>query len=121
MVYQRFTPARLVNFMVINLNPSTTLATTSPETKPVAADNAELRASAEEFEAAFVRQMLQYAGFAEAFGAQEGASAEALSSFLLDHLATEIAGQGAFGLADSFYEKLAAAQAEAGPVTGKKL
>ena len=86
-----------------------------------AAGDAELHKAAEEFEAAFVRQMLQYAGLAEAFGVDGDASSDALSSFLLDHLATEIAGQGAFGLADTFYDKLAAEQAAADGTTGKRV
>ena len=80
-----------------------------------------LRQAAAEFEAAFVRQMLQYAGFAEAFGADSGASSEAMSSFLLDHLATEISKQGAFGLADTFYNELAARQDAAEETVGKRL
>lgn len=83
------------------------------------AREAELRESASQFEAAFVRQMLDYAGLAEAFGAGEGQSSEAFSSFLLDHLATEIAETGSFGLAETFYERLASLETSTPP--GKRV
>lgn len=66
----------------------------------------DLRAAAEDFEAAFVRQMLEHAGFAEAFGTGQGPSADALSSFLLDHLANDVVKNGSFGLAEKFHEYL---------------
>lgn len=68
---------------------------------------AELRRSAREFEAAFVQQMLQYAGFAEAFGSNEGVATDAFSSYVLQHIAEEIASRGDFGLAEKFYAQLA--------------
>lgn len=83
----------------------------TPDTPISAEREAELRASSREFEAVFVRQMLQYAGLAEAFGSESGQSSEAFSSFLLDHLAEELVDQRSFGLAETFYNRLAASEA----------
>lgn len=107
--------------MTLSISPVTPgLAEATP--KPEAADeDARLQAAAKQFEAAFIRQMLDHAGFAEAFGAGEGGSADAMSSFLIDHLATEISDQGAFGLAEHFYNKLSAASGDADTGPGKRL
>lgn len=67
------------------------------------ADDAFLRETARDFEAVFVRQMLQHAGLAEAFGSGEGPSADAFSGFLLDAVAEKLVDGGGFGLAEQFY------------------
>ena len=82
---------------------------------------AELRAAAADFEAVFVRQMLDNAGLAEAFGAGEGQSSEAFSSFLLDQLASDLAQKGSFGLAERFYENLAAREGLAEETEGRRV
>ncbi|RFB04728.1 hypothetical protein [Parvularcula marina] len=97
-----------------------TQAASSSEPVVDEAREAQLRASAQEFEGVFIRQMLQYAGLAEAFGA-EGQTADAFSTFLLDHLAEKITEQGGFGLAESFYNRLATADFEAEDTLGRRV
>ncbi|WOI52684.1 hypothetical protein [Parvularcula sp. LCG005] len=74
-----------------------------------------LRQSARDFEAAFIMQMLQHSGIAEAFGAKEGGTAEGFSSFLLEQIAGKMADQGGFGLAEQFYQALSARAERAEP------
>jgi Rod binding domain-containing protein len=78
-----------------------------PEVKSAAKPAAEAqRVAAQEFEAAFVQEMLKHAGLAEAFGSGAGQAADAFSSYLLEHVARELVDAGGFGLTERFYERL---------------
>lgn len=83
----------------------------APAADAAPAEDAVLRETAEKLEAAFLREMLDQAGLAEAFGTGgEGGSAsagDAFSGFLLDAIAEDMAAAGGLGLADRFYEQLA--------------
>ncbi len=74
----------------------------------------ELMASAKAFEAAFVTEMLKTAGLGDAFGASEGVATDAMSSLVLENVASQIVDQGGFGLADEIYQQLAAINAAQG-------
>lgn len=108
--------------MSITLPTSLTQAAAAAPTGAPASEarEQELRTSAREFEEVFVRQMLQYAGLAEAFGA-EGQQTDAFSTFLLDHLAEKIVDQGGFGLAETFYNRLATFENEASTARGRQV
>ncbi len=71
-------------------------------------DDAALRESAKAFEAAFIKQMLDTAGFADAFGSGGSATTESFASFVLQEIAEDMADQGGFGLAEDIYRQLAA-------------
>lgn len=83
---------------------------------PASADP--VREAAEDFEAVFIKQMLQYAGLAEAFGIEESSPVASFSDFVLDRISADLVEQGGFGLADQFYEHLSekADDADSAPV-----
>ncbi|MCI4662270.1 MAG: rod-binding protein [Neomegalonema sp.] len=95
--------------MNIDTSLQTSLSTTplrQPRIDPQAQD-AQLRKVATDFEAAFVSEMLKYAGVAENNSAFNGGPGEdAFRSFLLREYAEEISGQGVMGLADKIYTEL---------------
>lgn len=70
----------------------------------------EIRQSAQEFEAVFVRQMLEYAGIADAFGAGGNTTTDSFAPYILEALATDIVEKGGFGIADQVYAQLAERQ-----------
>lgn len=74
----------------------------------IAKEDPTLRKAAEEFEAAFIGQMLKFSGFAEALTKGGGEDVAAFTDFYIESFAEKIVDQGGFGLADSFYDKLAA-------------
>lgn len=65
-----------------------------------------LKAVAEDFEAAFIAQMLTHSGLSEAMTAGEGKMASAFGSFYLEQLADKMAEDGGFGMADTIYKQL---------------
>lgn len=67
---------------------------------------ARLRAVARDFEATFIAQMLNYAGFGKSVSSDAGFGGEAFSSLLVDQYARQIADRGGFGLAESIYRQL---------------
>ena len=67
---------------------------------------AEIRQSAQDFEASFIAQMLTFSGLDEALTAGGGEEASAFTSFYIQGLAEQIAEQGGFGLADNFYGQM---------------
>lgn len=67
---------------------------------------AEIRDIAQQFEAVFVRQMLDHAGFAEAFGATDEGLSGNFSTFLLEQVADDLVEKGGFGFAEQVYRQL---------------
>lgn len=67
-----------------------------------------IRESAKAFEAVFIKQMLQYAGLADAFGVDDSSPVASFSDFVLEQIADDMVDQGGFGLADQFYSHLKA-------------
>jgi peptidoglycan hydrolase FlgJ len=65
-----------------------------------------LRKTAREFEAAFIGEMLAYAGFEKALSGDSGLGGETFSRMLVDSYAQSIADAGGFGLADKIYNQL---------------
>lgn len=65
-----------------------------------------LKQRAKEFEAAFVAQMLKHGGLSEAISAESGFGGEAFASLMLEEVATSLADQGGFGLAENIYQQL---------------
>ncbi len=65
-----------------------------------------LRKTAREFEAAFIGEMLSYAGFEKALSGDSGFGGETFSRMLVDSYAQSIADVGGFGLADKIYDQL---------------
>jgi peptidoglycan hydrolase FlgJ len=65
-----------------------------------------LRKTAREFEAAFIGEMLAYAGFEKALSGDSGFGGETFSRMLVDSYAQSIADAGGFGLADKIYNQL---------------
>ena len=92
------------------LTPLTSTSSTSKSAVQAAADSSDkesaLRAVADDFEAAFVAQMLTHSGLADAMTSGEGKMAEAFGSFYIEQLAEKITDNDGFGLADSIYKQL---------------
>lgn len=87
-------------------NTSTLSNINSSATAPV--DTDALKEAAQEFEAAFIGQMLTFSGLGDALVSGEGQMASAFTGFFIEALAVDLAETGAFGLAEQFYEKLKA-------------
>ncbi|MGV6819224.1 MAG: hypothetical protein ACWA5T_01855 [Parvularcula sp.] len=92
----------------IAFSPLTTLPVSSSDKVAPTQDDAEIHAAAQEFETVFVKQMLQYAGLADAFGMDAESSAAPFADFILERVASDLVDKGGFGLADQFYEQLKA-------------
>lgn len=71
-------------------------------------DDPALRQAAEDFEAAFISQMLKFSGLGEALTKGGGEDVAAFTDFYIQNYADKIVEKGGFGLADRFYDKLAA-------------
>ncbi len=65
-----------------------------------------LRQSARDFEAVFISQMLQYAGFAKALTKDTGSGSAPFASMYLNLVAEDIAEAGGFGLQQQIYQTL---------------
>ncbi len=61
---------------------------------------------AREFEAAFIAQMLKYSGLDKALVTGGGEAVESFTQFYLEELASELANNGGFGIADEIYANL---------------
>ena len=70
------------------------------------ADSDALKSVAQDFEAAFIAQMLTHSGLSEAMTSGEGKMASAFGSFYLEQLANQMAADGGFGMADPIYKQL---------------
>lgn len=70
----------------------------------------EIMQAAKDFEAAFISQMLKYSGLGEALTKNGGEDVQAFTDFYIENFAERIVEKGGFGLADKFYEKIAAKQ-----------
>ncbi len=68
--------------------------------------DAELRETAEKFEASFIAQMLKHGGLAKALTTTGGKDTEAFTTFYIEQLANKVVDNGGFGLADNIYEQL---------------
>lgn len=66
----------------------------------------DLEATAQEFEAAFIAEMLGHAGFGKSVSANAGFGGEAMSSMLLHEYATMLAERGDFGIANTIARQL---------------
>jgi len=78
-----------------------------------APEDPELRKAAEDFEAAFISQMLKFSGLGEALTKGGGEDVAAFTDFYIENFAEKIVDNGGFGLADRFYGKLAAKSEQA--------
>ena len=67
---------------------------------------AELRVAAQDFEAAYIAQMLTFSGLDKALTAGGGEEVSAFTSFYIESFADQIAENGGFGLAENFYNRL---------------
>ena len=70
------------------------------------AKEAELRAAAKDFEAAFIGQMLKFSGLGDALVKGGGEDVAAFTDFYIEKFAEDLADGGGFGLQDKFYQKL---------------
>lgn len=106
----------------IAFSPPTALSVSSPKEAAPKQAEGEIHAAAEEFETVFVKQMLQYAGLADAFGMDADSSVAPFADFILERVASDLVEKGGFGLADQFYEQLKArADSEDQQVEGVRL
>lgn len=67
---------------------------------------AELRAAAKDFEAAFIGQMLKFSGLGDALVKGGGEDVAAFTDFYIEKFAEELSDNGGLGLQDKFYQKL---------------
>ena len=68
--------------------------------------DARMMDQAKKFEAAFVSQMLKYAGLTEAITSDSGKGGDAFSSMLVDQYSQKIVENGGFGLAEKIYDQM---------------
>lgn len=90
------------------LLPASTLPETVTGTDEVAQKviEAELRQAAQDFEAAYIAQMLTFSGLDKALMAGGGEEVAAFTSFYIESFADQIAEKGGFGLAGNFYDQM---------------
>ena len=65
-----------------------------------------MRASAHDFEAAFLTQMLTFSGLGDALTLGGGEASSAFAGFYIESLAEKMTEAGGLGLADRFYVEL---------------
>lgn len=65
-----------------------------------------IRKSAQDFEAAFLTQMLTFSGLGKALTTGGGEDMAAFTGFYIESLAEKITEAGGLGLAERFYQKL---------------
>lgn len=70
--------------------------------------NAAIRAAAEDFEAAFLTQMLTFSGLGKALTTGGGEAVSAFTGFYIESFAEQMTQAGGLGLADHFYADLVA-------------
>lgn len=68
--------------------------------------NPEIVQAAQDFEAAFIGQMLKHSGFGQALTKTGGEAVSAFTDFYIENIADDIAAKGGFGLAEHFYKSL---------------
>lgn len=88
------------------LTPAKSATATNAEQTEGEQKTAALKASAKDFETAFIAQMLTHSGLAESMTSGEGKMAAAFGSFYVEQLAERMSDQGGFGMADSIYRQL---------------
>jgi Rod binding domain-containing protein len=88
-----------------SVRPSTELSSASA-VSPEQKKEMELRQSAQDFEAAYIAQMLTFSGLDKALTSGGGEEVAAFTSFYIESFADQIAEKGGFGLAENFYERL---------------
>lgn len=77
------------------------------ETSKISGEDPAIRDAAEDFEAAFISQMLKFSGLGKALTTGGGEDVAAFTDFYIQNYAEQIVESGGFGLADKFYDKLA--------------
>jgi len=98
--------------MFLPLNSLQRPVTDSPDNLTVSRDadqnvnETALRQSAQDFEAAYIAQMLTFSGLDKALMAGGGEEVAAFTSFYIENFAEQIAEKGGFGLADKFYDRM---------------
>lgn len=101
---------QVLNTVKMRSEPNQNLVTNRVEQER---NDPELRQAAEDFEAAFISQMLKFSGLGEALTKGGGEDVSAFTDFYIENYAEKIVEKGGFGLADKFYDKLAAKQGDA--------
>ena len=91
------------------------IATTRVDHTPIKTENARLRATAEEFEAVFLKVMLSSAfqGLHDE-GYLDGKSTETWRDMQIEHMSQSIAENGGLGISDSIYQELLRMQEASG-------
>jgi Rod binding domain-containing protein len=69
-------------------------------------EDAALREVAQDFEAAFIAQMLTHSGLSEALTSGEGSMASAFGTFYVEQLAEQMTESGGIGMAEKIYSRL---------------
>lgn len=69
-------------------------------------DEVKAREAAQDFEAAYIAQMLTFSGLDKALMAGGGDDMAAFTSFYIESFADQIVEKGGFGLADKFYDRI---------------
>jgi len=91
----------------VNLEKISDIAKNSVEGSDNERNDPALREAAEDFEAAFISQMLKFSGLGKALTTGGGEDVSAFTDFYIQNYAEQIVETGGFGLADKFYDKLA--------------
>lgn len=76
------------------------------DTGEAAAGEEAMRAAAQDFEAAFLTQMLTFSGLGDALTLGGGEASAAFAGFYIESLAEKMTEAGGLGLADRFYVEL---------------
>ncbi len=83
---------------------------TGPSSKSSAAappiDKEAVKKAAQEFETAYIAQMLTFSGLDDALMAGGGEDVSAFTSFYIQNFAEKISENGGFGLAEKFYDHM---------------
>ena len=88
------------------LEPSSFSANSESIDSVESARDAELRKSAQDFEAAFIGQMLKFSGLGDALVKGGGEDVAAFTDFYIEKFAEELSENGGLGLQEKFYQKL---------------
>ena len=107
--YQLFatkTDRRLPGGQMIEATSRTVSGPAQPSAETQSQRTEQLMATAREFEAVFVGQMLNYSGLTDAISGDSGFGGDAFSSMLTEQYASELIENGGFGLAEDIYQQL---------------
>ena len=91
---------------MIETTSTSALGAAQNSAEPQSKRNEQLMATAREFEAVFIGQMLNYSGLTDAIGGDSGFGGQAFSSMLTEQFANELTENGGFGLAEGIYQQL---------------